>query len=83
MHTCSSDLKPACECSVSIVLGTYYFIVVRLFDVVLHVLVLLFIPQYVKGADNRFGINVHAMTSEWQITVIPYMVWFHHSRHNK
>ena len=65
MHTCSSDLKPACELSVSIVLGTYYFIVVRSFDLVLHDLVLLFVPQYEKGAHNRFGVNIHAMTNEW------------------
>ena len=65
MHTCSSDLETTCECSVSIVLGTYHFIVVRSFDLVLHGLVLLFIPQYVKGVDNRFGVNIHAMTSEW------------------
>ena len=65
MHTCSSDLEPACEYSVSIVLGTYHFIVVRSFDLVLHGLVLLLILQYVKGVDNRFGVNVHATTSEW------------------
>ena len=62
----------ACECSVSIVLGTYYFIVVRSFDLVLHDLVLLFVPQYVKGTDNRFGVNIHAMTNEWHR-----LQWFH------
>ena len=49
----------------SIVLGTYYFIVVRSFHLVLHDLVLLFVPQYEKGAHNRFGVNIHAMTNEW------------------
>ena len=41
------------------------FIVVRSFDLVLHGLVLLLILQYVKGVVNRFGVNIHAMTSEW------------------
>ena len=55
----------------SIVLGLYYFIVVRSFDLVLHDLVLLLIPQYVKGAHNRFGVNIHAMTKEWHR-----LLWF-------